>query len=260
MTEDYSRPWQEVFPEATSKSGRLKQSTSISNEVKTSIFIYRAKQVHGNRYDYSKTSYVAAKKRVLIICPTHGEYVQTPDDHLHGKGCSYCSTIKSGDLQRKTTEQFILEANNIHSSKYEYHTTVYESAHKNVVILCKMHGEFVQRAQHHLSGHGCPKCQGIEQNILYILTDTVHYKIGITNNLPVRMATISRDMGKPVRLVACSDLGKVGAREVERVLLNTFTNNPYKDLKFDGYTEWRQLTNNELELIITTYNMTRFNE
>lgn len=62
----------------------------MSKIVTTDIFIEKAKSIHGNKYDYSKVIYKKAKEKVCIICPIHGEFYQTPDKHLHGKGCILC--------------------------------------------------------------------------------------------------------------------------------------------------------------------------
>lgn len=50
----------------------------------TQEFIEKAKSIHGDKYDYSKAIYTTAKKKLIIICPIHGEFEQTPDGHLHG--------------------------------------------------------------------------------------------------------------------------------------------------------------------------------
>ena len=59
-------------------------------KTKNEIFIEKAKKVHGDKYDYSKVEYVNAKTKVCIICPKHGEFWQTPNTHLSGKGCIHC--------------------------------------------------------------------------------------------------------------------------------------------------------------------------
>jgi len=53
----------------------------------TKEFINRANIIHNFKYDYSKTIYTFALEKLTIICPIHGEFYQTPDNHLHGKGC-----------------------------------------------------------------------------------------------------------------------------------------------------------------------------
>ena len=54
-------------------------------------FINRAKNVHGNKYEYHKVDYVTTNIKVCIVCPIHGDFWQTPSNHLRGKGCPYCS-------------------------------------------------------------------------------------------------------------------------------------------------------------------------
>lgn len=57
-------------------------------------FIKDATSVHGNKFDYSKVEYIASHKKVCIICPKHGEFWQTPHDHLQGNGCPSCNASK----------------------------------------------------------------------------------------------------------------------------------------------------------------------
>lgn len=58
----------------------------------TSSFIEEAKEVHGNKYSYDNVVYSGIEKPVSIICPTHGEFAQTPYHHLKGSQCSQCSS------------------------------------------------------------------------------------------------------------------------------------------------------------------------
>lgn len=57
----------------------------------TETFIEKAREIHGDTYDYSKTEYVNIKTKVCIICPEHGEFWQEPRHHLEGRGCPICA-------------------------------------------------------------------------------------------------------------------------------------------------------------------------
>lgn len=46
------------------------------------IFILKAREVHGNKYDYSKVEYKGMNEKVCIICPEHGEFLQKPVKHI----------------------------------------------------------------------------------------------------------------------------------------------------------------------------------
>ena len=123
-------------------------------------FIEKARKVHGDKYDYSKVEYVKSSKPVCIICPKHGEFQQTPNNHLRGQGCQKCYDEHRGITQRSTKEEFIKKAKEIHGNKYDYSKVEYVNSSTNVRIICPEHGEFWQRPDHHLSSKcGCPKCK-----------------------------------------------------------------------------------------------------
>lgn len=54
-------------------------------------FVSKARQIHGDKYDYSKTNFSSTKRKVLIICPIHGEFYQLANNHIHGYGCVKCA-------------------------------------------------------------------------------------------------------------------------------------------------------------------------
>lgn len=55
-------------------------------------FIQKAKEIHGDKYDYDKVVYEKANKKVCIICNVCGtEFLQTPNSHLDGHGCPECA-------------------------------------------------------------------------------------------------------------------------------------------------------------------------
>ena len=75
-------------------------------------FIEKAKEIHGNKYNYSKASYVNKNKKVTIICPTHGEFEQKPRIHLMNSGCTKCNESKGSIKIAK-----FLDKNNINYVK-----------------------------------------------------------------------------------------------------------------------------------------------
>jgi len=78
-------------------SGRNCPKCSGKYHWTTEEWIERAKSIHGDRYDYSKTKYVGKKTKVIIVCKQHGEFTQTPDDHVNSKaGCPMCN-MSSGE-------------------------------------------------------------------------------------------------------------------------------------------------------------------
>ncbi len=167
--------------------GHLK---TVSEAVrKASIeFEGRANKIHSKKYDYSNVEYINARTKVKIFCLAHGEFCQSPDAHLKGKGCKKCATKANTELQRYTEEKLINKFNAVHQNRYSYEKLIYLGLSKKIIITCPVHGHFESKAQHHLDGTGCPKCAKYGFNtsipgILYYLkiSNGLAYKIGITN-------------------------------------------------------------------------------
>lgn len=149
----------------------------------SSEFSEKAKSIHKNKYDYKKCIYINNKTKVVITCPTHGDFEQTPNNHLNGKGCPICNKVD--------TQDFIKKAELVHKYRYDYSKVDYKRHNRKTIITCPTHGDFEQTPSSHLSGSNCPNCvkNGFSPNksaILYYLkitTDSnqILYKIGITN-------------------------------------------------------------------------------
>jgi hypothetical protein len=134
--------------------GRISCKTKRSKTL--NVFLSEAKNIHGDKYDYSKVNYINAMTPVEIICPIHGAFWQRPNDHIHRKyKCKKCARNN-----RMTTTDFIEKARLVHGRKYDYSKVRYVSTKNPVTIICPEHGEFEQRPEHHLKGCGCKACWG----------------------------------------------------------------------------------------------------
>ena len=124
------------------------------SDKKLLYYIDKANIIHENKYNYSKVIYKNIMYKVTIICPIHGDYIQSLSKHIHAKhGCLKCS-----GHEKKTTSQFIEEANEKHNNLYDYSETTYINATTPVIIKCDIHGTYKQRPSSHLNGNGCKKC------------------------------------------------------------------------------------------------------
>ena len=128
----------------------------------TEEFIHRAKQVHGDKYDYSQVHYVNAKTKVCVICSKHGDFWQSPEKHLKGQGCPKCRYVSLARRFNQGKEKFIEKAKKVHDGYYDYSAVEYVNSHTHVKIICPIHGVFLQEPASHLSGCRCPKCAKIE--------------------------------------------------------------------------------------------------
>ena len=121
---------------------------------KNEKFIEKSIAVHGNKYDYSKVAYINAKTKITIGCKEHGDFDQTPSNHLCGYNCQKCA-----NNEKMTTEEYVKRAPIAHEGKYDYSNVNYVNADTKITIVCKEHGEFEQIPDFHLNRKcGCPKC------------------------------------------------------------------------------------------------------
>jgi len=133
-------------------------------------WIEKAISIHGDKYDYTKVYYKNTKEKVVIICKTHGDFLQTPSDHIYSKsGCPKCSNHYT-----LTNDEWLAKAKEIHGDKYDYSNVIYIDTKTKVTIICKNHGEFEQNPNSHVGKrqYGCPQCgREIGANKLKLTTD-----------------------------------------------------------------------------------------
>lgn len=145
---------------------KTKETSGLTLDFRFSNFLQKSKEAHGEKYDYSKVEYVNNHVKVKIVCKEHGEFSQSPHNHAYNKrGCPECGlkkAIMAGSKTSKnracTTEGFITKALNIHGEKYDYSKVNYSNNKTHITIVCRKHGDFIQRPDHHLSGKDCERC------------------------------------------------------------------------------------------------------
>ena len=146
----------------------------------TDWFIEQAREIHSNKYDYSKVKYVDAKTKVCIIChekdefgDEHGEFWQQPSHHLRGHGC--CKCVKR---HRYTIEEFVDKLKTLYGNKFDYSKVNYINTSTPVCLIChekdvtgQEHGEFYPNPNNLLKGGmSCPRCT---KNIKYTTEEWV---------------------------------------------------------------------------------------
>ena len=126
----------------------------------TEDFITQAREVHGDKYDYSKVNYKNAHDKVCITCPIHGDFWMAPANHVRQRqGCPKCRPQRISQSKVKSTEQFIADAKAKHPDEnYDYGEVVYTGNKNPVIITCPEGHRFLIRPNDFLSGHGCPEC------------------------------------------------------------------------------------------------------
>lgn len=135
---------------------------SNDNKITTEKFIEKATQVHNGFYNYSKAEYISNDRKIIIICPTHGEFLQSSNNHINLKcGCPECAKdyLKNRQQETLSNEEFLERLISVHGDKYDYSKTNYVKSNIKVIVTCKTHGDFSA-----LPGNltalesGCPRC------------------------------------------------------------------------------------------------------
>ena len=136
----------------------------------TEEFIEVIKKVHSDKnYDFSKVEYKNSKTKVIVTCMErdilgrlHGDFEIRPDHLRNGVGCPKCAH------RYLTTEEVVEMAKSIHGDKYDYSLVEYHNDNtERLPIICHNmdgsgleHGIFRPVWYSHISGVGCPKCNG----------------------------------------------------------------------------------------------------
>jgi hypothetical protein len=148
-----------LYGQGCSKCGLLQGGKS--QVLNTEEFVRRAKESHGNIFDYEKTKYINNYTDVIVSCKRHGDFPTNPNNHTRKNkpvGCKLCADEKLRKERSFTKEQFLKIANKIHKGKYCYDKVKYKNARIKVTIICPYHSNFEQTPDVHNRGVGCPDC------------------------------------------------------------------------------------------------------
>jgi cytochrome c2 len=179
-------------------SGRTCARCAGKVPLTTESFVFEAKLVHGDRYDYSQAVYINSKTKLVINCPEHGPFEQPPATHLQGTGCRKC-----GGTAPLSTSDFVSKARAIHGIKYDYSQAAYVKSSQKLTIICPEHGPFQQKANSHLNGSGCQSCVGHKRLTLSDFIARAHaahgdkydYSRAVFTNINAKLTIICREHG-----------------------------------------------------------------
>lgn len=149
------------------------RNIKIGNSKRTDInkLINKFNQKHNFKYGYELVNFINVDTKIVITCPEHGDFEQTPYEHLKGIGCPKCRYRIISLKNKFTQEEIIKKFIEVHGYQFDYSKVVYTGINDKVIIICPTHGEFKQSPLKHLSGRSCWKCKSSkgESIIRYIL-------------------------------------------------------------------------------------------
>lgn len=83
-------------PESHSSGQRCNLCSRENTRTSHDEFILKSNIAHNNKYSYDTCNYTIRRTKVLITCPIHGDFLQSPDAHLRGHGCRLCAQDDNG--------------------------------------------------------------------------------------------------------------------------------------------------------------------
>lgn len=135
---------------------------------RTADLISQAIEIHGNKYDYTKTTY---EKKLYhgkmmwvlanIYCPKHGYFDARPDVHIQqGCGCALCAGILNNLSAEERKQRWLAQCHERFGDRFDYSQVEYVNNDSIVKIYCKEHDYlFETTPDTHVRGYGgCPYC------------------------------------------------------------------------------------------------------
>jgi hypothetical protein len=125
-------------------------------------FKSRCIEIHNSKYNYSLIKeYKNNKTKIKIICPIHGIFEQSVQNHLKGQGCPICAQAMKNKKKALTQEDFIKKSQLLFGiDTFDYSNVVYVNNKTPIVLKCNTcQIKFSVRPDNHLYNHsGCPHC------------------------------------------------------------------------------------------------------
>ena len=213
----------------------------------------KARGLNNPNYDFSKFEYKHSKKKAIIVCRAHGEFLIRPSEFLSGNGCAKCANDRISAFKTSSTEEFLLEVKvrGLDKPQYDFSKFEYTHSHQKAVIICRVHGDFLIAPRNFLAGSGCAKCtknphDRSKKTFVYILTDDEDQKtkIGVSCNLESRILKLKRKTPFKFSLFETFEFDNFDeAFAFEQCVHKILKENLCEfEETFQGHTEWFNIT------------------
>lgn len=128
------------------------------------------KKVHGNTYEYDFNTYIKKSEKMRIICPKHGEFWQTLEQHLHKThphGCPLCVLEKNAKKKRLSKTEINSRLTKLNNGLCKMVDNDYKNNSTPVEFKCEKHGIFTATVGNMLRNGFCPICRKEFLNKIY---------------------------------------------------------------------------------------------
>ena len=201
-------------------------------------------------YKFSCDDYTGIMSKINVSCDIHGDSTSSPHSLLHStvaNACKTCAIIQRSSTRTLDFSAFVSEATTMFNGKYTYKCDNFVNRQSKVTCTCNIHGDFVKKAQKHLSGQGCIKCMYISLSVdgklpggycetnfkrsvelqnkdgyIYYIKLGDLYKIGITVNIKQRLNSIKNQSKCSVEIIDLHKTTLYEAFKLEQKILETY--------------------------------------
>lgn len=126
--------------------------SALASSYNQEDFLAKAKEVHGDTYDYSEVVYEKSWIKVKIRCKKHGFFMQTPVSHLRGSGCKFCNESRG----ERAINLILLRSDIPFKREFTFPESIrkfrYDFYLPTLRILIEFHGEQHYRPVDHFGG------------------------------------------------------------------------------------------------------------
>ncbi len=133
------------------------------------LFLQKAKEVHGEKFDYSLVNFNICLDSILIICEEEHVFKTRIHTHLKGGGCNICSFNEHIENITNTNEDFIKKSKSIFGEDmFDYSLVNYINIKTKVILKCKKKNHVFEIVPYkHYSRLGCPHCVNKSESLLF---------------------------------------------------------------------------------------------
>ena len=100
--------------------------------------------------------FISNQKTIIVVEDVFGKYHMDVSVAYTGSKPTIEVAVDKNENLRKRLKQ--------NGGDYDYSKSIYKDFRNKVKIICKKHGEFLQRAHNHIRGEGCSKCGKISMS------------------------------------------------------------------------------------------------
>lgn len=244
-TEKIIGSWKTTFEKLMRNDNPVLGYRKLSSmySLKEDEFLKRAKEIHGDLYDYSEIDYQGYYKKVKIYCKTCKKYFwQTPASHVGSRksGCPICGRRKASISESWGKDKFIEESKaRFGENKLDYSKVNYVNSNTKVLLYCNDCKKWFWQtpASHLRTKFCCPECHRKIKNLDDFIREAriVHgnlydYSKANYQNLGEKILIVDTETGEEFWQKSVAHLGgcgnpsrtdSIGEQLVKTWLLNT---------------------------------------